>query len=74
MCVHCRPAGSSTPAAGVLDLMEALWRGQWVFVETTSDSVRRQCSGLIAAHLQWHLERQLRTLPLLEREARDAVV
>jgi DNA repair protein RecO (recombination protein O) len=22
---------------------------------------------LVAAHLQWHLERQLRTLPLVER-------
>jgi DNA repair protein RecO (recombination protein O) len=72
VCVHCRPAGSTTPAAGVMDLMGALWRGEWGYVETTSDSVRRQCSGLVAAHLQWHLERQLRTLPLLEREGRGA--
>jgi DNA repair protein RecO (recombination protein O) len=56
----------------VVDLMGALWRGEWAFVETTSDSVRRQCGGLVAAHLQWHLERQLRTLPLLEREGRGA--
>jgi len=32
-------------------------------------STRRQASGLVAAHLQWHLERQLRTLPLIERSS-----
>ena len=26
-------------------------------------------AGLVAAHLQWHLERQLRSLPLVERRA-----
>ncbi|RRQ25814.1 DNA repair protein RecO [Rhodococcus sp. Eu-32] len=69
VCVHCRPPGSATPTSGVLDLMVALERGEWAFTETTSVAVRGQASGLVAAHLQWHLERQLRTLPLIEREA-----
>jgi DNA repair protein RecO (recombination protein O) len=69
VCVHCRPAGSAVPSPGVLDLMDALYRGQWEHTVDASDSLRRQASGLIAAHLQWHLERQLRTLPLIEREA-----
>ncbi len=30
-------------------------------------SARREASGLIAAHLQWHLERGLRSLPLVDR-------
>jgi DNA repair protein RecO (recombination protein O) len=30
---------------------------------------RREASGLVAALLQWHLERQLRSLPLVERRA-----
>ncbi|WP_406237272.1 DNA repair protein RecO [Nocardia sp. NBC_01009] len=67
VCVHCRPPGAATPAPGVLDLLIALRRGEWDDIETTSDGVRRQASGLVAAHLQWHLERQLRTLPLIER-------
>ncbi|MFE3447207.1 DNA repair protein RecO [Nocardia sp. NPDC059180] len=67
VCVHCRPPGAATPGAGVLDLMIALHRGEWEYVETVPDTTRRQASGLIAAHLQWHLERQLRTLPLIER-------
>lgn len=65
--MHCRPPGAATPAPGVLDLLIALRRGEWDYIETTSDGVRRQASGLVAAHLQWHLERQLRTLPLIER-------
>ncbi|WP_084436250.1 DNA repair protein RecO [Aldersonia kunmingensis] len=67
VCLHCRPPGAVTPSQGVLDLMDALLRGDWAYTETTSDTVRRQASGLVAAHLQWHLERQLRTLPLIER-------
>ncbi|WP_083826466.1 DNA repair protein RecO [Hoyosella subflava] len=67
VCVHCRPPGAATPSAGVLDLMDALVTGEWGYAEQTATQVRSQASGLTAAHLQWHLERQLRTLPLIER-------
>lgn len=67
VCVHCRPPGAATPSQGVLDLMEALVSGDWSFAEQTPGQIRSQASGLTAAHLQWHLERQLRTLPLIER-------
>lgn len=67
VCVHCRPVGSSTPPQGVLELMSALHDGDWEFAEASPQAYRSQASGLVAAHLQWHLERQLRTLPLVER-------
>ena len=67
VCVHCRPAGSVTPPQGVLELMSALHDGDWEFAQAAPQSHRSQASGLVAAHLQWHLERQLRTLPLVER-------
>lgn len=67
MCVHCRPSGSVTPPQGVVDLMVALHDGDWEYAQATTSSHRSQASGLVAAHLQWHLERQLRTLPLVER-------
>jgi DNA repair protein RecO (recombination protein O) len=69
VCLHCRPQGSATPAPGVLELMDDLHRGRWEHTDGVAATVRRQTSGLTAAHLQWHLERQLRTLPLIEREA-----
>lgn len=67
VCVHCRPPGAATPAPEVFDLLLALRHGDWAGVERIPDQVRRQAGGLVAAHLQWHLERKLRTLPLLER-------
>ncbi len=70
VCGYCRPAGATTPPLGVLDLMSALHDGDWEAAETASHSARSQVSGLVAAHLQWHLERQLRTLPLVERTGR----
>jgi DNA repair protein RecO (recombination protein O) len=65
--MHCRPSGSTTPPQAVLDLMSALHDGDWEAAEASSFSHRSHASGLVAAHLQWHLERQLRTLPLVER-------
>ena len=65
--MQCRPAGAATPAPAVLELMHALLHGEWSATEDVPGSVRGQASGLVAAHLQWHLERQLRTLPLIER-------
>ncbi|MGC1215589.1 MAG: hypothetical protein WA890_30575, partial [Micromonospora sp.] len=51
------------------DLMSALTTGDWVLADATEAGVRRECSGLVAAHLQWHLERALRSLPLVDRGA-----
>ncbi|OBI90067.1 DNA repair protein RecO [Mycobacterium asiaticum] len=67
VCTHCRPAGATTPPLGVLDLMSALHDGDWETAERAPQSHRGYVSGLVAAHLQWHLERQLKTLPLVER-------
>lgn len=74
VCVHCRPPGAATPSPGVLDHMDAMARGQWEHVAELGSSLQRQATGLVAAHLQWHLERQLRTLPLIEREAPHRLV
>jgi DNA repair protein RecO (recombination protein O) len=67
VCARCKPAGSSRPAAETLALLEALLHGEWPLAESTGQSARREASGLVAALLQWHLERQLRSLPLVER-------
>ncbi len=74
VCVHCRPPGAATPSVGVLDLMESLALGEWDLVASATDSQRRQATGLTAAHLQWHLERQLRTLPLIERRSPHSLI
>jgi len=67
VCPGCRPGGAATPSAPVLDLLDALVRGDWQVAERASPMISREASGLVVAHLQWHLERQLRSLPLVER-------
>ncbi|TQM80492.1 DNA replication and repair protein RecO [Saccharothrix saharensis] len=72
VCPRCRPPGSATPSADTLRLLAALLRGRWDVVDGIPAGARRDASGLVAAHLQWHLERQLRSLPLVERKAQPA--
>jgi len=47
--------------------MAALTAGDWPVADAAEPAARRECSGLVAAHLQWHLERGLRSLPLVDR-------
>lgn len=66
VCPGCRPTGSSAPAPGTVLLLHALLTGQWLVADASEVRARREGSGLVAAHLQWHLERGLRSLPHVE--------
>ena len=38
--------------------------GDWATVESVEPRYRKPASGIVAAYLQWHLERNLRSLPV----------
>jgi DNA repair protein RecO (recombination protein O) len=67
VCPRCRPSGSVAPGPETFELLDALVHGDWPVADASGAQARRDTSGLVAAHLQWHLERQLRSLPLVER-------
>lgn len=67
LCVSCRSAGFARPAPGTLLLMAALAGGDWPVAQAADAAQCREASGLIAALVQWHLERGLRSLPLVDR-------
>jgi DNA repair protein RecO (recombination protein O) len=67
VCPDCRPPGAAHPAPATLALMAALAEGDWPTADASDAAVRREASGFVAAHLQWHLERGLRSLPLVDR-------
>lgn len=67
VCADCRSSACATPAPETLVLMAALLSGNWETAEASERKHRREAGGLIAAYLQWHLERGLRSLPLVER-------
>jgi len=67
VCVDCKPSAAATPTPETLQLMADLLTGEWHGAVDSEPKSRREASGLIAAYLQWHLERGLRSLPLVER-------
>lgn len=67
VCARCRPAGSANPSAASVALMAALFSGNWAGAEAANPATAKEASGLVAALLQWHLERGLRSLAMVER-------
>lgn len=67
VCTSCRPPGAASPAPQTFALLAALQTGDWAAAELSDDRHRREAAGLVAAYSQFHLERGLRSLRLVER-------
>jgi trans,polycis-polyprenyl diphosphate synthase len=67
VCASCRPPGAASPAAATVALMLALLQGDWDSADRSERRHRVECSGLVAAYLQWHLEHSIRSLRHVER-------
>jgi DNA repair protein RecO (recombination protein O) len=65
-CQSCRPAGTATPSVHTVALMNALLRGDWAHADAAQRRHQVECSGLVAAYLQWHLEHSIRSLRHVE--------
>lgn len=68
---ECAPPGSPRIEASTVQLLGALLTGDWARAEQAPERDRNQASGIVAAYVQWHLERGLRSLPHVSREASD---
>lgn len=67
LCRECRNPSSAVPNPATLELMGDLLAGDWVAVDAAEARVLREASRLVAAYATWHLERSLRSLPLVDR-------
>ena len=67
LCASCRLPGSATPSAETVVLLGALLTGDWPVVHAAEPRHLREATGLVAAYLQWHLERGLRSMAYVER-------
>lgn len=67
VCPACRQPGSASPSPATLELLAALLGGDWPTADASELRHRREGSGIVAAYLQWHLERGIRALRLVER-------
>ncbi len=66
VCRSCRAPGAATPAPQTVALMSALLRGDWAHADGSERRHQAECSGLVAAYLQWHLEHSIRSLRHVE--------
>ena len=66
VCKSCWAPGAATASAPTIDLMSALLRGDWGLADGSERRYRVECSGLVAAYVQWHLERSIRSLRHVE--------
>jgi len=66
-CSRCRPPGSASPAPETFALLASLLAGDWSVADASAERHRGEGNGLVAAYSQFHLERQLRSLPMVER-------
>jgi DNA repair protein RecO (recombination protein O) len=71
VCAGCRSAGAARPAPASVTLLAALADGDWAVADASDTAARREASGLVAALVQWHLERALTSLPLVDRTGLD---
>ena len=72
VCAECRPQACAAPATETMTLLAALLTGDWAVADVSEPRARREASGLVAAYLQWHLERGIRSLRHVERETPPA--
>ncbi len=66
VCRSCHAPGAATASASTIDLMSALLRGEWGLADASERRHQVECSGLVAAYVQWHLELSLRSLKHVE--------
>jgi DNA repair protein RecO (recombination protein O) len=66
VCRSCRTPGAATPSPQTVALMSALMRGNWAHADGSEHRHQSECSGLVAAYLQWHLEHSVRSLRHVE--------
>ena len=67
VCDTCRPPGSLTPDPAALVLIGSLLSGRWAEADTSATGIRDETSRLVAGYIQFHLDRQLKSLRMVER-------
>lgn len=67
VCTGCHPPGSVTPGPAAIELLGALLNADWLAADAAEPRVRREASGLVSAFTEYHLDRRLRSLPMVQR-------
>jgi DNA repair protein RecO (recombination protein O) len=66
-CDSCKPPGYDRLTLQAADHLAALISGDWELVDNSSAKVKKEVSMLISTYVQWHLEKGLKSLRMIER-------
>ncbi|GAB3053900.1 DNA repair protein RecO [Sediminivirga luteola] len=66
VCASCRTPGALAPAPETMRVLTALLTGDWPVADTADERTRREVAAMVDAYLQWHLERGLRSMRLVD--------
>ncbi len=66
VCEKCRLAGSVIPSVESWQLIGALREGDWNIADAASSQTRDSVSAIAGAYLQWHLEKQVKSLRFVQ--------
>ena len=61
VCDECRPIGSLAPSQEAMQLLGDLLSGDWAGAQASPAFARKEASGLVAAWIQWHVERKIKS-------------
>ena len=67
VCPTCRPAGSRSPHPDTVRLLAALLTGDWHTVASIDPARVGEADAIVGEYVQWHLERALKSIRLVER-------
>lgn len=67
LCEQCRIPGSAHPQAETVQLLAALFSGDWQTSQESGPRAQQEASGLVSTYVSWHLERTLRSLRYVDR-------
>ena len=66
VCSDCAPRAAAYPAPETVELLGSLVSGRWDVADAAGEHDRRAASAIVAAYLQWHVERKVRSLRIAE--------
>jgi DNA repair protein RecO (recombination protein O) len=66
VCQRCRPPGAAAPAAPTVIQLGALLEGDWATVARAEAKAAAQASALVRSFAEYHMERAIRSLRLVE--------
>lgn len=67
VCDDCAPPQTTYVTNGVVDLLAALLEGDWPTVEQAQEGHTRQATSFVAEYLQYHLEKNLQSLSVMDQ-------